>query len=114
MSDPDPLNNPQGQAPQGQPPGNQPAGPPPDQEGPPPLPVSIFWVQMGFFVTFWLIMMGITFITYDFSRFFFEPILALIFPIAGGNSLVKSLIVMSVFYWAGAIFGMVTNRPKQN
>lgn len=87
-----------------------PEHPTPDQN--PKPPVSVFWVQMGFFVTFWLIMLLITFLTYDFSRLFFEPILALVFPIAKENSLMKSLIIVSAFYWAGAIFGMAINRSK--
>jgi len=59
----------------------------------------------GFFYVVFVLPMSI--IGFPISKLLFEPIMQLIFPIAGGNSLWKTLLIMSLFYWGTVGFNAV-------
>ncbi len=80
-----------------------------DESAPKP---SIFWRQMGFLLTIYLGMLLFTIIAYPFSKQFIEPLMAFIFPIAEGNTLMKSVIIITVFYWVPAIIRLTIANKK--
>ena len=69
--------------------------------------------RIGYFCFFYLFLLIVTLIGYPFSKHFIEPLVALVFPISPGNSLMKALVVMSVFYWGGIAFRLWV-EPRLN
>jgi hypothetical protein len=69
--------------------------------------------QIGFHLVIYSVVLLVNAILYPFSKQFIEPIVALVFPIAEG-SIWKSLGVLTLFYWLGAVVGMWRHRPKSS
>jgi hypothetical protein len=57
------------------------------------------WTFLGYYSIIYLFFMLVLLIGYPLATNYAKPIAALIFPIAGHNSLLKNLIVDSLMYW---------------
>jgi tellurite resistance protein TehA-like permease len=58
------------------------------------------WIFLGYYGLLYLIFMLILVVGYPLAKTYAEPIAAMIFPIAGHNSLLKNLIVDTLMYWS--------------
>jgi hypothetical protein len=62
------------------------------------------WQFLGYYGLIYLIFMLALVLGYPWAQKYAQPVAALIFPIAGNNSLVKNLIVDTLMYW-GMVLG---------
>lgn len=60
--------------------------------------------QIGFYGVFYLVFVLITVVGYGPAQEYTSPITNLIFPQYTGNSLVKTVVVISLFYWGAVLF----------
>jgi hypothetical protein len=72
------------------------------------------FVQIGYYGVFYLAMLVVEIIGYPFSQQYIRPIMSFIFPINLGNSLLKSLLVMTGMYWSMVTFLIVMKRRQQS
>ncbi len=73
---------------------------------------SVFWQQIGFLMTIYIAMLLFTIIIHPFSKQFIEPLMTFIFPIAEGNTLMKSITIITAFYWVPAIIRLAIEHKK--
>ncbi len=62
------------------------------------------WLLLGFYAMIYLFFLLLIVIGYPLASKYATPLAALIFPIAGGNSLLKNIIVDSLMYWGMVLF----------
>jgi hypothetical protein len=62
------------------------------------------WHFLGYYGILYLAFMLFLLIAYPLAQEYAKPIASLIFPIAGGNSLLKNIIVDTVMYWGMVLF----------
>ena len=71
------------------------------------------WTFLAYYGSLWVIFMLIVGLGYPMAQTYAKPIAALIFPIAGGNSLMKNLLVTTGMYWGMVLFyALVIQRIK--
>lgn len=58
-----------------------------------------FWTFLAYYGIIYLIFMAVILGGYVFGKDVFTPVAALVFPIAGGNSLLKNFLVSTGMYW---------------
>ncbi len=63
-----------------------------------------FWTFLAYYGIIYLVFMAVILAGYTFGKDFFTPVAALIFPIAGGNSLLKNFLVSTGMYWGMVLF----------
>ena len=71
------------------------------------------WAYLGFCGVFYLIFLVVMVVGYPLADTYAKPIAALIFPIAGNNSLMKNLLVMTVMYWAMVMGSWFLTKKKE-
>lgn len=72
-----------------------------------------FWTFISFYGLLYLIFIGVILGGYFFGRDVFTPVAALIFPIAGGNSLLKNFLVSTGMYWGMVLlYVLVIQKTK--
>ena len=62
------------------------------------------WRFLAYYGVLYLGFMGIIAVGYPLAKQYAIPLTSLIFPIAGGNSLLKNLIVDTLMYWGMVLF----------
>jgi hypothetical protein len=62
------------------------------------------WYFLGYYGVLYLVIIIVSIVLYPVSQLYIKPVVAIVFPIAAGNSLIKSLVVTTVFYWFGVLF----------
>ena len=71
------------------------------------------WKFLGFYGMIYLIFMLFMVVTYPLAQEYAKPFAALIFPIAGNNSLLKNIIVDTLMYWGMVlIYSLVIEKIK--
>ncbi|MEM0951674.1 MAG: hypothetical protein AAGI66_05970 [Cyanobacteria bacterium P01_H01_bin.74] len=65
-----------------------------------------FFYFMGYYGILYLVVLACNILFFPISEQFIRPIAAFIFPIAGSNSLLKTLLITSGFYWGGVLFNI--------
>jgi hypothetical protein len=73
------------------------------------------WTFLTYYGIIWLIFMLIVGIGYPLAESYAKPIAALIFPIAGSNSVIKNLLVTTGMYWGMvAFYALMIQKVKLN
>lgn len=62
------------------------------------------WRFLAYYGVIYLVFVGVILVGYPLAQQYATPVASLIFPIAGGNSLVKNLLVDTLMYWAMVLF----------
>lgn len=62
------------------------------------------WTFVAYYGVLWLIFMAIIVIGFPLANIYAKPIAALVFPIAGHNSLVKNMLVTTGMFWGMVLF----------
>ena len=70
------------------------------------------WAYMGFCGVLYLIFLVVLLVGYPLADTYAKPIAALIFPIAGNNSMMKNVLVMTGMYWAMVIGSWFLTKKK--
>jgi H+/gluconate symporter-like permease len=70
------------------------------------------WTYLGYFGCIYLIILLFIVIGYPLAQRYALPVASFIFPINEGNSLLKTVLVMSGMYWGMVGFYMLLNRKR--
>jgi hypothetical protein len=62
------------------------------------------WRFLAYYGVIYLVFVGVILVGYPLAQRYATPLASLIFPIAGGNSLLKNLIVDTLMYWGMVLF----------
>ncbi len=73
---------------------------------------SVFWYQIGFLLVVYVGMLVFTVVAHPFAKQFIEPLVAFIFPIAEGNTLIKSVTIVTIFFWVPALIRLAIETKK--
>jgi hypothetical protein len=71
------------------------------------------WVFLSYYGVIYLILLVVIVFGFPLAQEYAKPLASLIFPIAGGNSLMKNVIVDTLMYWGMVLFYfLVIQRVK--
>jgi hypothetical protein len=62
------------------------------------------WSFLAYYMIIYLIFLIVIVVGYPLAQEYAKPIAAMVFPIAGGNSLLKNIVVDTLMYWGMVLF----------